>query len=323
MDLLEEYRLHLAVERNVSPHTVENYLRDVRRLIDEIQSKYSKSPEPTDLHSLLSSMEEYDRLSAAIRRHLAISKDPKTGKALSPQTMIRRIAAIRSFLRFLLRENYIKSDPTLGIRGPKEEKTLPTVLSTDEVQALLLSVKGESAADLRDRAILEMLYSTGMRVGELVSLNVDEINTSADSLRVIGKGRRERVVFMGRFAREALEDYIRNGRPELLKLDIELLEKGKFENALFVNSREGGRLTARSVQRMIKKRSLEAGLLKIPTPHTLRHSFATHMLDNGADLRSIQELLGHRRLVTTEIYTHISIQHLKEVYEKAHPKAGK
>jgi len=321
MEILDEYRLHLEVERNCSRHTVESYLRDIHGFINEVQSRYSKETKTTDILSLIITMEEYDHLSTAIRRYLSLSKDKRTGKLYASKTIIRRIAALRSFFRFLLREKYIKHDPTIGIRGPKQKKPLPNVMTNDEVTTLLLSVKGQNPLDIRDRAILEMLYSTGMRVSELVSLDVDDINLRSDSIRVTGKGRRERVVFIGSYAKKAIDEYIRHGRPELLKFDAASLEKGIISEALFINIRNGERLTSRSIQRMIKKRAQEAGMIKMPTPHTLRHSFATHMLNNGADLRTIQELLGHRRLATTEIYTHISTARLKEIYTKAHPKA--
>lgn len=323
MDILNEYRLYLEVEKNYSHHTVENYMRDINGFILEIKNRYGKDIKASDLLSLIKSMDEYDQLSSAVRNHLIILKDKKSKKQYASKTVIRRIAALRSFFKFLLREKYIKKDPTVGIRGPKQQKSLPTVLTSDEVNSLLLSIKGSEPLDIRDRAILEMLYSTGMRVSELVSLDVDDINPHSDTIRVMGKGRRERLVFMGSYAKKAVDDYIRNARPKLIRKDADSLVKETITRALFVNVRDGERLTCRSIQRMIKKRSIEAGLMKIPTPHTLRHSFATHMLDNGADLRSIQELLGHRRLATTEIYTHISKAHLKEIYERAHPKAKK
>lgn len=315
--------MHLKVEKNASPHTVENYLRDINRFINEIRIRYAKDKPEPELMSLLSSMEDYDHLKSAIRRHLANVKDSKTNKPLSSSTIIRRIAALRSFFRFLVREKYLKTDPTSGIRGPRHQKPLPSVLTNDEVSSLLLSIKGSEPIDIRDRAILETLYSTGMRVSELISLDMDDIDSRSDSVRVLGKGRRERIVFIGSHAKKALDYYIHRSRAKLIKYDIESLEKGNYSKALFINSRDSGRLTPRSVQRMIKKRALDAGLLKTPTPHTLRHSFATHMLNNGADLRTIQELLGHRRLATTEIYTHISKAKLREIYEKAHPKARK
>jgi integrase/recombinase XerC len=319
MDIIDEFKSYLQVERNFSKHTVENYLGDVLRFIDEIKPRDFAD----DNLKMLVSMEEKDKLTSALRRHIAKAVNITTKKPLSGQTVMRRISSLRSFFKFCIREHYLKSNPTSGIRGPKRTKPLPTVLSGDDVETLLKSIKTENAMDYRDRAILETLYSTGMRVSELVSLNVDDIDLKSDSLRVTGKGRRQRIVFLGRYAKTALDDYLKHARNELLKPTQ--LESGKREiqNALFLNMKDGGRLTQRSIQRMIKLRSFDAGLLISPTPHTLRHSFATHLLDNGADLRTIQELLGHKRLSTTEIYTHVSTARLKEVYEKAHPKASK
>ena len=316
MDIIDEFKSYLQVERNFSKHTVENYLGDVLRFIDEIKPRDFKD----DNLKMLVSMEEKDKLTYALRRHIAKAVNITTKKPLSGQTVMRRISSLRSFFKFCVREHYLKSNPTSGIRGPKRTKPLPTVLSGDDVETLLKSINTENAMDYRDRAILETLYSTGMRVSELVSLNVDDIDLNSDSLRVTGKGRRQRIVFLGKYAKTALDDYLKHARNELLKSTQ--LESVKH-NALFLNMKKGGRLTQRSIQRMIKLRSFDAGLLISPTPHTLRHSFATHLLDNGADLRTIQELLGHKRLSTTEIYTHVSTARLKEVYEKAHPKASR
>jgi site-specific recombinase XerD len=321
VDILEEYRLYLLTEKNFSKHTIENYMRDIERFLDEICKKHLQKTSPDDILSVITSMAEYDRLSASVRHHLSSARNTSTAKLLSPQTMIRRIASLRSFFRFLVREKYLKSDPTSGIRGPKKEKKLPVVLSTEDVDVLLRSIQGKIPSDLRDRAILEVLYSTGLRVSELVSLDVNDINPGSDSLRVIGKGNRERIVFLGSYAIKALAEYIKVGRSELTRTELSDYENGLLTNALFLNSKDGGRLTPRSIQRMIRQRSLDAGLIVSPTPHSLRHSFATHLLNNGADLRTIQELLGHRRLATTEIYTHVSTARLKEVYEKAHPKS--
>jgi integrase/recombinase XerD len=320
VDILEEYINYLQTEKNFSRHTIENYVRDIRRFLDQVRLKYSKGS-ADNLLAIIQSQEEYDSLSHSIREHISSSKNDSTGKKLSPQTVIRRISALRSFFKFLVREKYIRFDPTGGIKGPRKTRSLPKVLSSDEISILLLSIDGESDSDLRDKAILEVLYSTGMRVSEIVSLDLDNIDLKSDTVRIIGKGRKERIVFLGRFAKNALDQYIRNSRPNFLSYKRSVLESGKFETALFLNQRDGGRLTQRSIQRMLIQRSLDAGLPKAPSPHTLRHSFATHILDNGGDLRTIQDLLGHKRLATTEIYTHVSTAKMKEVYEKAHPRA--
>ncbi len=323
MDIIEEFRSYLQVERNYSIHTVENYICDVIRFIDEIKQNDIKKDNPDDNLKLLVSMEVSDSLTVALRHHIAKARHVTSGKQLSPQTVIRRISSLRGFFKFCVREHYLKADPTNGIRGPKRTRSLPVTLTSDDVETLLKSVDSDSIADYRDSAILETLYSTGMRVSELVSLNIDDINLDADSLRVTGKGRSQRIVFLGKYAKTALDKYLKHARNEIIESTKRELKNNEIETALFLNLRNSGRLGQRSIQRMIKNRSLEAGLLSSPTPHTLRHSFATHLLDNGADLRTIQELLGHRRLSTTEIYTHVSTARLKEVYEKAHPKASK
>jgi integrase/recombinase XerD len=320
VEILEEYINFLQTEKNFSKHTIGNYVRDINRFLDQIRLQYSKSSSD-NLLAIIQSQEEYDSLSQSIRAHISSGRNESTGKKLSSQTVIRRISALRSFFKFLAREKYIRFDPTSGIKGPRKTRSLPKVLSSDEVTLLLQSISSGSDSDLRDKAILEVLYSTGMRVSEIVSLDLDSIDLKSDSIRIIGKGRKKRVVFLGRFAKLALDQYIRKSRPNLLSLKKSVLESGKFQTALFINQRDGGRLTQRSIQRMLIQRSLNAGLPKAPSPHTLRHSFATHILDNGADLRTIQDLLGHKRLATTEIYTHVSTAKMKEVYEKAHPKA--
>lgn len=323
MDIIEEFRSHLKVERNYSMHTVENYIRDVVRFMDEIKRSDTREDNAIDNIKLLVSLEESGRLSSALRHHIAKARNSKSGKTLSAQTIIRRISSLRGFFKFCVREHYLRSDPTHGIRGPKRTRSLPVTLTSDDVETLLKSITGDSMSDYRDSAILETLYSTGMRVSELVSLNIDDINQDADSLRVTGKGRSQRIVFLGKYAKSAIDYYLKDARNEIIESTKRNLEDEEIERALFLNLRNGGRLGQRSIQRMIKDRSLDAGLLISPTPHTLRHSFATHLLNNGADLRTIQELLGHRRLSTTEIYTHVSTARLKEVYEKAHPKASK
>ena len=323
VDIIEEYRSYLYAERNYSVHTVKSYTRDIERFLDEIKAKFSKDNQIDDLIKLLSIMEEGDRLAELVRNHLTSSKNERTGKSLSSQSMLRRISSLRNFFKFCVREHYLTADPTGRIKGPKRTRSLPTTLSSKEVETLLSSVDGSNPKDLRDRVILEVFYSTGMRVSELVSLNVDDIDMNTDTLRVIGKGNRERLVFLGSYAKKALDVYLNNARPGLVNINVDPSGNIDREKALFVNLKNGGRLSQRSIQRMIKDRAWDAGLLCNPSPHSLRHSFATHLLDNGADLRTIQELLGHKRLSTTEIYTHVSTVRLREVYEKAHPKAGK
>ena len=203
----------------------------------------------------------------------------------------------------------------LGLRTPKQEKRLPNVLSVEEVARLLQTASGDDAADLRDRAILETLYSSGMRVGELVSLKVSDVDFSAEVATVMGKRRKERVCPLGSYALKALEAW-------LARRGISLVRAPQCREPLFLNLR-GTRLTDRSVARMLARRLAEANLSARASPHTLRHSFATHLLDRGADLRSVQELLGHASLSSTQIYTHLSAERLKQVYDRAHPRARK
>ncbi|MBU1023186.1 tyrosine recombinase XerC, partial [bacterium] len=302
VDIIEEYRSYLQTERNYSAHTIDNYIRDVDRFLDEIKLRYLPENRIDDSIKLLASMEEYDRLEELLRNHLTSSKIERSGKSLSSQSMLRRISSLRNFFKFCVREHYLKTDTTSGIRGPKRTRSLPTTLSSQEVETLLNSVKGDCSKDIRDRTILEVFYSTGMRVSELVSLNVDDIDLKTDTLRVTGKGNRQRLVFLGSYAKKALDEYFKFARPDLVN-SVALPGKNDVGKAVFLNLKDGGRLSQRSIQRMIKDRAQDAGLLSNPTPHALRHSFATHLLDNGADLRTIQELLGHKRLSTTEIYT--------------------
>ncbi len=227
-------------------------------------------------------------------------------------SIARRLSQLRSFGRFLVREGVVSTNPFLAVSSPKVPKRLPKVLSVEETVALLSAPDTHTAQGLRDYAILEVLYSGGLRVSELVGLNVSSINWPRKELTVWGKGAKERIVLLGTPAMGALRAYIDRGRPELAN--------ERTANALFLN-RLGGRLTTRSVMNIMQKYRRIADLEKRVTPHVLRHSFATHLLDGGADLRSVQELLGHARLATTQIYTHVSQSRAREVYLRSHPLA--
>ncbi len=243
-----------------------------------------------------------------LRRYLAWLNSRGYVKA----SIARRLSQLRSFGRFLVREGVVGTNPFLVVSSPKVPKRLPKVLSVEDTVALLSAPDTGTAQGLRDYAILEVLYSGGLRVSELVGLNLSSINWSRKELTVWGKGAKERIVLLGTPAMEALRAYIDRGRPELASQ--------KATNALFLN-RLGGRLSTRSVMNIIQKCRRMAGLQKQVTPHVLRHSFATHLLDGGADLRSVQELLGHARLATTQIYTHVSQSRAREVYLRSHPLA--
>ena len=296
--ILDSFARYLTAERGFSPNTVEAYLGDVRQFGEAVGA--------SSRATLKKVGEE------KIREFLMILHRRGVGK----RSASRKLTALRTFFRFLKREGIVKKNPCLAISLPKVPKKLPQVLSEDEISTLL-SFEAKEPLDLRDKAILELLYSSGMRVSELTALNLFDSPGDSPELLVQGKGGKERLVLIGEWARLALAEYLEYGRPALL----EYRRKGrKGPEPLFLN-RRGTRLTPRSVERMIRKRGIETGLAAIPTPHTLRHSFATHLLNRGSDLRVIQELLGHSSLSTTQIYTRLSIENLREVYDKAHPRA--
>jgi len=286
---------HLTVERNVSEHTRRAYRQDLeafrRFILDDL--KWSEEGMLGKIDNLV------------LRRYLALLH-----KQNRKSTIGRKLAALRTFFRYLVREGVMTANPGELVATPKQEKYLPRTLTVDESFALMEQGGGADILSRRDRAIVELLYSCGLRVGELTALNVGSVDLREGLVRVLGKGRKERIVPVGRKAMEALGDY--------------LAERGNppDETPLFLNHR-GGRLTARSIERNLKVRLLKAGILKDATPHALRHSFATHLLDGGADLRAIQELLGHASLSTTQKYTQVSVDHLMNVYDQAHPRSRK
>ena len=227
-------------------------------------------------------------------------------------TLARKLASLRSFLHFLQQQGYVNDNVAEQVQSPKIRRPLPNVLPIDQVFALLdTPMTPSTALSLRDQALLELLYASGIRVSELVALDMQDVDLHSGTLRVQGKGRRERQVFFGKTAAQALRAYL-EGRPSV--------PQGQATPALFVNYR-GGRLSTRGVQLLIKKHCQRTGLPARTSPHTMRHAFATHLLDNGADLRAIQELLGHQQLSTTQKYTHVSTDRMLEVYDKAHPRA--
>ena len=229
---------------------------------------------------------------------------------LSARTLNRRLSALKDFFRYCREREMISDDPTAELKGARQEKKLPVFLSIDEVAQLIDSIPGGDIYGLRDRAIVECLYSTGLRVSELVGLDCGDIPRNSDSFRVVGKRKKERLVFLGEPAMHAILEYLIARRSE----GIETID----ESPLFLGSKKS-RLTARSVQRMLENRAKAARMRVIPTPHALRHSFATHLVQNGADLRTVQELLGYARLGTVQIYTHLSLADLREKYLKSHP----
>lgn len=293
---MEDFLQHLQVEKNASVHTLRNYRIDLESFAAYFQSSHGEGFHPKELTAV-------DLRAYLSRLH---EKNAKTSIA-------RRLAALRSFYRYLFRQGLVESDIAVRVPSPKTEKRLPRHLSFEETEQLLEAPEASSAMGLRNRAILELLYSTGLRVAELAALNTtcfDSVPAEGGTIRVVGKGRKERLVVCGGKASEAVAKYLER-REEFGPEEEEL--------ALFLNSR-GGRLSVRSIERMVEEMAREAGLPDHVTPHTLRHSFATHLLANGADLRLIQELLGHSSLSTTQKYTHVELEQLVREYRAAHPK---
>ncbi len=288
---LAQFITYLATERNVSSHTLTAYRADLEQFRDFVRREKGEAVAVEDVDHLL------------IRRYLA-----KLHTDHAKSSIGRKLAAIRAFFRHLLRTGRLAKNPAELVTTPKRDKKVPFHLNIDEVTALVEAPRQDAPLSLRDRAILETLYSCGIRVSELTGLNVGDLDLEEGVVRVLGKGGKERIVPVGRQAREAVAAYLaaRNRPP--------------YDAPLLVNAR-GGRLTRRSVGRIVDKYILRIAAMKKVSPHTLRHTFATHMLEGGADLRAIQELLGHASLSTTQKYTHVSIDRLMEVYDKAHPKA--
>lgn len=298
---IDSFLIFLRVGKNASPRTVESYQKDLFQGLDFFAGELKKKD--TDLHPA-----EIDR--SLFRRYLSFLRE----RGLTRTTIARRLAAWRSFYRYLYREGIIKDNPLGAIATPKVEKKLPRFLYEDEAGLLLASPDPGNHLGQRNRAILETLYGGGIRVSELTGLDVGDLDLEAGYLRVMGKRGRERLAPLGVYAVDALRDYLHESRPFILK------KQNKFSSAVFLN-RWGDRLTVRGVNKIIAGYGRRAGLGDGISPHTLRHSFATHMLNAGADLRSVQELLGHKRLSTTQVYTHISSGRLKQVYRQAHPRA--
>jgi integrase/recombinase XerC len=298
---IDNFLIFLQVEKNASTCTVEGYQKDLFHGLDFFAGELKK--EDAELHPA-----EIDR--SLFRHYLAYLQN----MGLKRTTIARRLAAWRSFYRYLCREKIVKDNFLNMVATPKIEKKLPRFLYEDEVKLLLESSGREHCLDQRNRAILETLYGGGIRVSEMVGLDVGDLDLASGYIRVLGKRGRERLVPLGACAVEALQKYLREGRLFILN------QRKKFGSAVFLNW-WGDRLTGRGVNKIIARYVRQTGLGKGISPHTLRHSFATHMLNAGADLRSVQELLGHKRLSTTQIYTHITGERLKRVYQKAHPRA--
>ncbi len=293
-----QFLKHLAIERNASNLTVKAYREDLFGLIDWLESEQGALPKPDAL-----TPQDLRSFQAAL-----------TQAGYARTTIARKLASLRSFYRFAMRQGMASSNPAKPLRNPRRQRKLPLVLTTEQVGRLLLAPPADSTAGLRDRAMLETMYSAGLRVSELVALRDGDIDADEQIVRVRGKGRKERISPLGSFAIAAIDRY---AKKRVREPKTEALGR---EAPVFVN-RFGRILTTRSVGRMLEKYIAATGLDKRTSPHTLRHSFATHLLDRGADIRSVQELLGHKSLATTQIYTHVSAANLRKVYEKAHPRA--
>lgn len=283
----EQFINFLKIEQGVSPHTLRAYTEDLKEFLS-FTDKQLKDIDNLDIRAFLASLYH---------------------KKLKKSSISRKLATIRSFFKYLHREGYVKKNPAKLVSSPKVPKALPRFLTIDEAFSLMDAPQGETFKTTRDKAILELLYSSGLRVSELTSLDISDLDLKESLIRVKGKGKKERIVPIGSKALEAIKNYL----PERVSLK-------KKSTALFLNS-HGGRLTQRSIRRILLEYSRMVNLKGYLSPHTLRHTFATHLLHGGADLRSIQELLGHSSLSTTQKYTHVDITHLAEVYDKAHPMA--
>ncbi|CEE01930.1 MULTISPECIES: site-specific tyrosine recombinase XerD [Bacillaceae] len=295
-DYLKDFLHYLIVEKGLAENTIQSYRRDISAYLIFIETKL----QITDINHVTR---------VHIMQFLSCLKDE--GK--SARTIARHIASIRSFHHFLILDKIVDHDPTVHIETPHPELKLPKVLNTDEVDTLLNTPDLTTTLGLRDKAMLELMYATGMRVSELVNLNINDVHLSLGFVRCLGKGNKERIIPIGKMATEALKEYLEKARPKLIN------QKNKTDS-LFMNH-HGQRLSRQGFWKILKQMAVKAGIEKELTPHTLRHSFATHLLENGADLRSVQELLGHSDISTTQIYTHVTKTRLKDVYNQFHPRA--
>ncbi|MED4204284.1 site-specific tyrosine recombinase XerD [Neobacillus mesonae] len=293
---IQRFLQFLIVEKGLAQNTILSYERDLKSYIHYLKE-----------------VESITDLNEAGRVHIVHFLKFLKDQGKSSKTIARHIASVRAFHQFLLREKITEQDPTVHLETPKIERELPKVLSLQEVETLLDAPKPHDHYGLRDKAMLELLYATGIRVSELINLNVYHINLPMGFVRCIGKGTKERIIPLGKTAAEAVMHYLDGGRALFNS-------KNADENALFLNH-QGSRLTRQGFWKILKKLAREAGIDKDMTPHTLRHSFAAHLIENGADLRAVQEMLGHADISTTQIYTNVSKTKLTDVYRKFHPRA--
>ncbi len=294
LHLLEDFKLYLEVERNLSLHTVKAYNSDITVFLEWLRDREPQNMTPKDIREYLADIQS---------------------KNFSRTTIARKIATIRTFYRYLYRERLIQSNPADSVKSPRKAKSLPAFLTNKEVDIILNSINTSTPAGFRDKTIIELLYATGMRVSELCSLNFDDLNLENDEITVLGKGGKERIVLVSNRAKKMLFDYIETIRPKLANN-----EELALDSILFVNN-NGYRLKQRNIHRVLSEIAKKVNIPKKISPHVFRHSFATRLLENGADLRVVQELLGHASISNTQIYTHVSTERLKQAYNKAHPRA--
>lgn len=297
MEEIQQFLDYLKAEKNASLHTISSYYKDISQFMEFLKAR----DWACDIDGLANIGH------TQVRTYLASLQKRNYMKS----TRARKLSTLRNFFKYLVREGYLKNNPIMNISAPKRDKRLPVFLDKEKIIELLMAPETKTLLGMRDRAILETLYSGGLRVGELVGMNVRDIDFIAEALKVRGKGKQERIVPIGNEAVTAIKRY----------LDERKDDKGKKEPQVVFTNRFGTRLSSRSVQRMVAKYMKQVALQESISPHTLRHTFATHMLSAGANLRAVQELLGHKSISTTQIYTHITPERLKKVYDKAHPRA--
>ena len=301
-DRVDSFLNFLTVERGVSPNTVSAYRNDLYQLVEFLQGRLEGGDAAGE--------EPWTRVGEDLLLDYVLQLDRQ---GYSETTRARKLASLRSLFAFLQEEGVVERDPTENLSAPRVGRNLPEALTPQEVERLLATVsRGHSPEALRDHAMVELMYASGTRVTELVSLNVEDVDLEQGFLRCMGKGSKERVIPIHRRAVEALERYLREGRPHLLRR--------RSGRALFLN-RRGERLTRQGFWLILKKHAQKAGITRRITPHTLRHSFATHLLQGGAPLRHVQELLGHASIATTQVYTHLTGEHVRTEYDRAHPRA--
>ncbi len=295
------YLEHLTVERGLADNTLAAYRRDLERYVGFLAARRIGDLDAVEAKTI-----------RAFIASVSASTHGPDGDPYRATTVSRMLSTVRTFHRFALREGLVTDDPTAGVVRPRLPRALPHPLTVEEVTALVEAPGDATPVATRDRAILELLYGAGLRISELVGLDVDDLDLDDAAVRVFGKGSKERLVPIGRMARDAVAAYLTRGRPALAT--------GRSRAALFLNTR-GGRLTRQSCSRLLDAHRTRAGITRVVTPHDLRHSFATHLLEGGADVRVVQELLGHASVATTQVYTLVTTEHLRAAYYTAHPRA--